>query len=101
MARVGWVCRGKGLQGLTFDVMVDDPMAVQILEGLKNLSRDPDDLRLPHWPTAVQLFQDGATLSGLHEHVQGALPQDSPEQLGHILVAKPGLDLHVRTPEVL
>lgn len=89
------------MQGLTFDVMVDDPVAVQILEGLENLPRDPDDLRFSHRPTAVQLLQDRAPLSSLHEHVQGALSQDSPKQFGHILVAKAGLDLNVRTPEVL
>lgn len=86
---------------LTFDVMVDDVVRVQVLQAPQDLLGHPDDLELPHGPAAVQLLQDRAALSGLHEQVDTLVPEHSAVELSDVLVAEPGLELHVGCFKVL
>lgn len=75
--------------------MVDDVVRVQVLQAPQDLLGHPDDLELPHGPTALQLLQDGAALSGLHEQVNAVVVQQGAVELSDVLVAEAGLELHV------
>lgn len=85
---------------LTFDVVVDDFVRVQVLQASQDLLGHPDDLKLPHRPTAVQLLQDWAALSGLHEQVDVLVPEQSAVEFGNVLVAEPSLELNICSFEV-
>lgn len=86
---------------LTLDVVVDDVVRVQVLQTPQNLLGHPNDLKLPHGPTAVQLLQDGASFSRLHEQVDRLVPEDSAEQLSDVVVAEAGLEFYVSRLKVL
>lgn len=86
---------------LTFDVVVDDFVRVQVLQPTQDLLGHPDDLELPHGPAAVQLLQDRAAFPGLHEQVDGLVPEHGAVQLRDVLMAESGLELHIGCFEVL
>lgn len=86
---------------LTFDVVMDDVVWVEVLQASQDLLGHPDDLKLPQWPTAVQLLQNWAALASLHEQVDALVPQQSTIQLSDILMAEAGLELHVSCLKVL
>lgn len=81
--------------------MVDDVVRVKVLQAPQDLLGHPDDLELPHGPTAVQLLQDRATLSGLHEQVDALVPEQSAIELSNVFMAVPGLELHIGCFKVL
>jgi len=80
---------------------MDDIVGVQVLQPPEHLLGHPDDLELPHGPTAVHLLQHRAPLARLHEEVQLLVPEQRAVQLRHVLVPELGLDLHVGHSEVL
>lgn len=86
---------GDSQKRLTFDIVVNHPLRVQEIQPLENVLGHPDNFELSHGATALELFQDGASLTGLHEQVHGLIPQDGAVQLGDILVPEARLDLHV------
>lgn len=67
--------------------MVDDVVRVQVLQAPQDLLGHPNDLKLPHGPTVVQLLQDGAPFPSLHEQVDRLVPEDGAKQLGDVVVA--------------
>ena len=85
----------------TFDVVVDDVVGMQVFQASEHMLGHPNDLKLPHGPTAVELLQDGAALARLHEQVQVLVPQHRAVQLSDVLVTEARLDLHVGGLEVL
>lgn len=89
------------LFALTFDVVMDDFVRMQVLKTPQHLLGHPDDLKLPHGSVAVQLLQDRATLSGLHEQVDRLVPEQSAIELSYVLVSEPGLELHISCFKVL
>lgn len=76
-------------------------MRVQILQSAQNLLRDPNYLKLSHWTAALQLLQNRATFSGLHEEIDTLLPQQCAIQFSDVLMTEPGLDLYICWLEVL
>lgn len=73
---------------------------MQVLQAPQDLLGHPDDLKLPHGPTAVQLLQNGATLSGLHEQLDALVIQQSTIEFCDVLVAEPGLEFHIGCFEI-
>lgn len=86
---------------LTFDVVVDDVVRVQVGQAAQDLLGHPDDLELPHGSAAVQLLQHRAAFSSLHEEVDALVEEQSAVELCDVLVPKPGLEFHVGCFEVL
>lgn len=86
---------------LTFDVVVDNVVRVQVLQASQNLLRDPDDLELSHRTTALQLLQNRAPFACFHEQMHRLLPQQCPIELSYVLVPEPGLDFHICRLEML
>lgn len=68
---------------------------MQVLQAPQDLLGHPDDLELPHGPTALQLLQDGAAPSGLHEQVDALVVKQSTIKFSDVLMAEPGLEFHV------
>lgn len=74
---------------------------MEVLQGPQDLLGYPDDLKLSHGPTAVQLFQDGAALSGLHEQVDVLFVEEGPIERSDVLVTESGLEFYVGRFKVL
>lgn len=86
---------------LTFDVMVNDVVRVQVLQAPQDLFGHPDDFELSHWSAAVQFLQHRATFASLHEQVDALVPEQNAVQLCDVLMAKAGLKLYISSFEVL
>lgn len=80
---------------------MDDFVRVQVLQAPQDLFGHPDDLELSHGPTAVQLLQNGATFSGLHEQVDALVAEQSAIELSNVLVPETSLELHIGCFKVL
>lgn len=88
-------------EDITFDVVVDDVVRVQVLQPPQDLLGDPDDLELSHGSAALQLLQDRAALPCLHEQVDALVVQQHAVELGDVLVMEPGLELHIGRFKIL
>lgn len=81
--------------------MVDDVVRVQVLQPPQDLLGDPDDLELSHGSAALQLLQDRAPLTCLHEQVDALVIQQHTVELCDVLVMEPGLEFHVSCFKIL
>lgn len=80
---------------------MDDVVWVEELQAPQDVLGYPVDFKLSQGPAAVQLLQDRAALSGLHEQMDILLPEQSTVELSDVLVAEAGLEFHIGCFKVL